>query len=81
MLAVTVLVSVIPSLATAGTIGATRTASPRTVRTVAATVTGSLDALAVRDQFGTDDDPAAYLDVDPGDGRFDLRFSIRPGRP
>jgi len=77
-----VLLAVVPSSssANAGTVGAIRAAGLHILRAVAGTTAGSLDALVVRDQFGTDDDPAAYLQIDPGDRRFDVRFNIRPGR-
>ena len=81
VLAMAVTVAVVPSAASAGTVGATRATGPRTLRVVAGTTVGSLDALAVRDQSGTDDDPAAYLHVVPDEGRFDVRFSFRAGSP
>ncbi len=81
VLAIAVTVAVVPSAASAGTVGATRATGPRALRVVAGTTVGSLDALAVRDQSGTDDDPAAYLHVVPDEGRFDVRFSFRAGSP
>jgi len=76
-LAAAVLVTLAPSSANAGTVGATRASDARSLKVLAGVTIGSIDALAVRDQFGTDDDPSAYLRIDPDGGRFVVRFNFR----
>jgi len=81
ILAAAVRAALVPSAATAGTVGATRTSGPRSLSALVGVTTGSVDVLASRDQFGTNDDPSAYLRIDPEGGRFVVRFNFRLDGP